>query len=90
MFHGSVLERGSEVRIHGVVHIRTRLPAGAVVPISWVAASDQTEILPPDAHDAIWARQAPLDFPGTVYGVDRTGPDPMAEITRGLSARIRY
>ncbi|MCP5366476.1 MAG: gamma carbonic anhydrase family protein [Hyphomicrobiales bacterium] len=90
VFHGSVLERGCEVRIHGVVHIRTRLPAGAVVPIGWVAVGDPAAILPPGAHDAIWARQEPLDFPGTVYGVDRAGPDPMAEITRGLSARIRY
>ena len=47
-----------------------------------------TEILPPDAHEAIWAKQQPLDFPGFVYGLDRGTPDIMVAITRGLSRRL--
>jgi gamma-carbonic anhydrase len=36
-------------------------------------------VLPPDRHDDIWAIQRELDFPGTVYGVER-GDDEMARI----------
>ncbi len=71
IFHGAVLEEGSEVRIRGVVHLRTRLPEKATVPIGWVAVGDPVRILPPQEHDSIWAVQRELDFPGTVYGIDR-------------------
>jgi carbonic anhydrase/acetyltransferase-like protein (isoleucine patch superfamily) len=70
LFPGVVLGRGVEVRINGVVHVNTELEDGAVVPIGWVAVGDK--ILPPDAHDEIWAVQEGLDFPGTVYGLDRS------------------
>ncbi|QCI63393.1 gamma carbonic anhydrase family protein [Phreatobacter stygius] len=88
VFHGSYLARGTEVRIHATVHIRTRLEAGATVPIGWIAVGDPARILPPDQHDAIWAAQAPLDFPSWVYGVDRTTPDVMIQITKGLSDQL--
>lgn len=71
IFHGARLGEGSEVRIHGVVHLRTELPADATVPIGWVAVGDPVRILPPDKHDEIWAAQKPLNFPGYVYGVER-------------------
>ncbi len=87
VFHGARLGRGSEVRIHGVVHLRTVLPPGATVPIGWVAVGDPVRILAPDQHQEIWAVQEPLDFPGTVYGVAR-GPRAMVEITRRLSAAL--
>ena len=48
---------------------------------------DPARILSPDQHDAIWAIQKPLDFPGTAYGLNR-GPDgsvDMQELTRRLS-----
>ena len=88
VFHGSHLGRGAEVRINGVVHLRSRLAPGAVVPIGWIAVGDPAEILPPDRHDEIWARQEPLDFPGTVYGVPRGTPDSMVHITERLSTRL--
>jgi carbonic anhydrase/acetyltransferase-like protein (isoleucine patch superfamily) len=72
LFPGVVLGRGVEVRIHGVVHVNTELEDGALVPIGWVAAGDR--ILPPDEHEAIWAVQEGLDFPGTVYGLARDAP----------------
>ena len=63
--------------------MNTRLPAGTVVPIGWVAVGDPATILPPDRHDEIWAVQQTLDFPGTVYGVGRgTAP---AELMRRQS-----
>jgi len=70
LFPGVRLGRDVEVRIHGVVHVNTSLPDGAVVPIGWVAVGDQ--VLPPGDHDAIWAVQEGLDFPGTVYGLPRS------------------
>ncbi len=88
VFHGAVIGRGAEVRIHAVVHLRTRLAPGATVPIGWVAVGDPAEILPPDQHEAIWARQAPLNFPQTAYGLERTTPDLMVAITRRLSAEL--
>ena len=88
IFHGAHLGRGCEVRVHGTVHLRTRLEPGATVPIGWVAVGDPARILPPDQHDAIWAVQQPLDFPEWVYGFDRNTPDLMVQVTRRLSAAL--
>jgi gamma-carbonic anhydrase len=74
LFPGSTVGAGAEVRIHGVVHVNTALPPGAVVPIGWVAVGDPARILPPGEHEQIWAIQESLDFPGTVYGTSRDAP----------------
>jgi carbonic anhydrase/acetyltransferase-like protein (isoleucine patch superfamily) len=90
IFPGARIGRGAEVRIHGVVHVRSVLPDGATVPIGWVAVGDPAEILPPDEHDRIWALQKPMNFPLTVYGVDRAedGTTDMREITRRLAVEF--
>ncbi len=44
VFNGAILRRGSEVRIHAVVHIRTELAAHATVPIGWVAVGTPAQI----------------------------------------------
>lgn len=83
VFPGAVVGPGAEVRIHAVVHVNTVLPAESVGPIGWVAVGDPAEILPPSAHDRIWAIQRDLDFVGTVYGIERATPlEEMAAITR--------
>ena len=74
LFPGARLGRDVEVRINGVVHVNTRLADGATVPIGWVAVGDPAQILPPGDHEAIWAIQEGLDFPGTVYGLPRDAP----------------
>lgn len=74
--------------MHGTVHLRTRLEPGATVPIGWVAIGDPARILPPGEHDAIWRVQEPLDFPQWVYGVDRSAPDMMVEVTRRLARAL--
>lgn len=81
LFPGSSVGAGAEVRINAVVQVNTRLEAGAVVPIGWIAVGDA--VLSPDRHDEIWAIQKGLDFPGTVYGVGRDVT--MAELMRGQS-----
>lgn len=88
IFHGAVLGRGSEVRVHATVHLRTRLEPGATVPIGWIAVGDPARILPPEAHDDIWAVQAPLNFPLWVYGLERNTPDLMVQVTRRLSQAL--
>jgi len=84
VFNGARLGAGSEVRISGVVHVNTALPAGATVPIGWVAVGDPAQILPPDEHERIWAVQTTLDFPRTVFGLERApeGESIMPELTR--------
>jgi carbonic anhydrase/acetyltransferase-like protein (isoleucine patch superfamily) len=90
VFHGATLGYGSEVRVNGVVHLRTRLAAHATVPIGWIAVGDPAEILPPDRHDEIWAIQKPLDFPRFVYGVERApeGETNMRAVTERRSRAL--
>lgn len=71
VFNKAVLKRGAEVRINAIVHLKTVLAENAVVPLGWVAVGDPAHILPPDRHDEIWAIQKALDFPKTVFGVER-------------------
>lgn len=71
IFHGSQIGARAEVRIRGVVHVNSVLPPEAVVPIGWVAVGNPAVAFPPSAHEEIWAIQQTLDFPGTVYGVER-------------------
>jgi len=84
VFHGAILEARSEVRVHGVVHLKTRLPEEATVPIGWIAVGDPASILPPNQHDAIWNIQEPLNFPLVVYGYDRSEAN-MKKITKRMS-----
>jgi carbonic anhydrase/acetyltransferase-like protein (isoleucine patch superfamily) len=88
VFHGAVVGERAEIRINGTVHLRSRLDAGATVPIGWIAVGDPAKILPPDRHEAIWALQEPLDFPGFVYGIDRSTPGLMRAVTARLSERL--
>lgn len=74
IFHGAKLCKGSEVRINGVVHIKTVLPANETVPIGWIAVGNPVKIYSPEKHEEIWAVQKELNFPNHVYGVERN-PD---------------
>jgi len=55
IFHAAELDERAEVRVHATVHLRTRLAAGAVVPIGWIAVGNPAEIRPPGEHERIWA-----------------------------------
>jgi carbonic anhydrase/acetyltransferase-like protein (isoleucine patch superfamily) len=84
LFPGSFIGTRAEVRINGVVQVNSRLDAGTVVPIGWVAVGDPVSILSPERHEDIWEIQRTLDFPGTVYGVPRGTP--MSELMQNQSA----
>ena len=88
VFHGAVVERGAEVRVHATVHLRTRLAAGSTVPIGWVAVGDPARILSPDRHEEIWAVQEPLNFPDFVYGIERGVTGFMVQVTQRLSETL--
>jgi carbonic anhydrase/acetyltransferase-like protein (isoleucine patch superfamily) len=89
VFNGARVGSRSEIRVNGTVHLRSSLAEGSLVPIGWVAVGDPARILPPESHDEIWAIQEPLDFPGEVFGVERSD-DMMLEImgryTSGLGS----
>jgi carbonic anhydrase/acetyltransferase-like protein (isoleucine patch superfamily) len=92
IFHGAILREGSEVCINGVVHLKTELPKETSVPINWIAVGNPVKILPPDKHDEIWAVQKPLNFPLTVYGIDRPKsgePNNMIDICKTMSDRLK-
>ncbi|NIN66578.1 MAG: gamma carbonic anhydrase family protein [Anaerolineae bacterium] len=84
IFNGAHVGTRAEVRIGGLVHLKTTLPADAVVPIGWIAVGDPAEILPPEDHERIWAIQEPLDLPRTIFGLERApeGETIMPEMTR--------
>ncbi len=74
VFNGARIGARAEVRINGIVHLRTVLPDDAVVPLGWIAVGDPAEILPPHEHERIWEIQRALDFPRYVFGVERAAP----------------
>ncbi|MDC0584304.1 gamma carbonic anhydrase family protein [Bacteroidales bacterium] len=91
VFHGATIKKGSEVRINGVVHLKTTLLENSVVPIGWVAVGNPAQILSPDKHEEIWALQKPLNFPFTIYGIDRPKDEKhntMKEICKVMSERL--
>src|SRR5215217_3584882 len=71
LFPGSSLGRNVEVRINGVVHVNTVLEDEAMVPIGWVAVGKPARVIAPWDHEEIWRIQEALDFPRTVYGLER-------------------
>ena len=71
IFNGAKIGDRTEVRINGIVHLKTVVPPDTVVPIGWVAVGDPAEILPPSEHEKIWGIQKPLDFPREIFGLER-------------------
>lgn len=90
VFNGARIGRRSEVRVNGVVHIKTNIPQDTVVPIGWVAVGSPARILPPKDHEMIWAIQEPLNFPKEVFGLERApkGETIMPELTRRYSRAL--
>ncbi|MGH2716040.1 MAG: gamma carbonic anhydrase family protein [Thermoleophilaceae bacterium] len=68
---GARIGHGSEVRINAVVHVNSALRPGTTVPIGWIAVGDPADLFPPDAHEELWPIQRAMDFPRTVFGLER-------------------
>ncbi|HKH17968.1 MAG TPA: hypothetical protein VKA57_10610, partial [Solirubrobacteraceae bacterium] len=71
VFPGARVGAGSEVRINAVVHVNSSVPDRTTVPIGWIAVGDPAQMFPPEAHEELWPVQRAMDFPRTVFGIDR-------------------
>lgn len=80
IFNGAVLESGSIVKIQAIVHIRSRLSAGSVVPIGWIAVGDPAKILPPHEDQLLTQGLLERNFRGTVFGLPRDAS--MSQVNR--------
>jgi carbonic anhydrase/acetyltransferase-like protein (isoleucine patch superfamily) len=90
VFNGARIRERSEVRINGVVHLRSQLLPGTTVPIGWIAVGDPAQLFPPHEHERIWELQRELDFPGYVFGLGRAAEEEtiMPELTRRYSRAL--
>lgn len=71
IFHGATIKSGSEIRVNGVVHLKTIFPENKVLPIGWVAVGNPIKMFSPDKHDEIWEIQKKSNFPKLVYGISK-------------------
>lgn len=85
IFNGAHIGAGSTVRINGVVHVNTVLPARSSMPIGWIALGNPAELYSPSDRDAVGAKLTALKFSRTVFDIDR--PDPSAPVMRELALR---
>jgi carbonic anhydrase/acetyltransferase-like protein (isoleucine patch superfamily) len=92
VYQGAIIGRCTEVRIDGVVHVRSVLPPNSLVPIKWVAVGNPAHLFPPEKHEDIDAILARMNFPEEVYGLERqsgSGVDmDMKEVTRREASRL--
>lgn len=92
IYQGAVIGRRTEVRIDGVVHVRSVLPPSSLVPIKWVAVGAPAELFPPDKHEDIDAILARMNFADEVYGLERrsgSGVDmDMREVTGRVTSEL--
>ena len=87
VFPGARIGAGSEVRINAVVHVNSSLPENTTVPIGWIAVGDPARVFPPEAHEELWPIQREMDFPGTVFGIERDDVT-MEKVARAYAERF--
>ena len=86
VFTSPSFANGPEVRVNAVVHLKTVVSQGAMVPIGWIAVGDPARILSPDQHDAIWAIQKPRALTGA-NGMSRVRQRSCASSAVGMCPR---
>ena len=67
IFNGATLERGSGVALNGIVHVKSRLTAGASVPMQHIAFGDPATVYPPEKAPGVHAR---MDFYADVFNLE--------------------
>jgi carbonic anhydrase/acetyltransferase-like protein (isoleucine patch superfamily) len=92
IYQGAVIGRRTEVRIDGIVHVRSVLPPNSLVPIKWLAVGDPAQLFPPDKHEEVDAVLSAMNFPEEVYGLERQPGDgvdmDMREVTRRVTSGL--
>lgn len=63
--------RRTEVRIDGVVHVRSVLPPNSLLPIKRVAVGAPAQLFLPDKHEEVDAILSRMNFSHHVYGLER-------------------
>jgi hypothetical protein len=85
VLHGPHLGYNPELRIKAVVHLRAEIQEHDLAPMAWVAVGSPAHMFPPEKHGEIWAIQQRLNFPKSVYGVER--PDEGESNIPAITAR---
>lgn len=85
IFNGATLENGSGVALGGIVHVNSRLRAGASVPMQHIAFGDPATIYPPDKAPEIHAK---MDFCADVFNLE-AGDDVRARAAETYSKFLR-
>jgi carbonic anhydrase/acetyltransferase-like protein (isoleucine patch superfamily) len=62
VFHSAHLGKGSEVRVYGVVHLKTYVAEGATVPVGWVAVGNPAQMLSQESMNASGKSRSPWTF----------------------------
>lgn len=90
VFHGATIRKGAEIRVNGVVHLKTVFPENKTLPIGWIAVGNPMQMFPPDKHDEIWEIQKQLNFPGLVYDIpERAKPSELnRQLCKMMSERL--
>jgi carbonic anhydrase/acetyltransferase-like protein (isoleucine patch superfamily) len=91
VFNGAVIGEGASLAVNEIGHIEAILPAGARVPIGWIAVGDPVEIISPQEDEKRRKLMEPQDFYRTVFGADRESvgqmmPEIMRRYTRSLGS----
>jgi len=71
IFNDAHIKSHTELRINAVVHVNTVVESESVLPIGWIAVGNPAQFFSPDQHAEIWAIQKTLNFPKTVFGLER-------------------
>jgi len=72
VFNGSVLEEGTRMAVHSVVHIDTFCPASTFIPAGHTAFGEPARIFRPDEALSLHRLVAAKGFTRTVFGFDST------------------
>ncbi|HEY6325541.1 MAG TPA: DapH/DapD/GlmU-related protein [Candidatus Cybelea sp.] len=85
VFNGATLEPGSGVALGGIVHVNSRLRAGASVPMQHIAYGDPATIYPPEKAPEIHAK---MNFFADVFNLE-AGDDVRARAAEAYSKFLR-
>ncbi len=85
VFNGATLEPGSGVALGGIVHVKSRLPAGASVPMQHIAFGDPATIYPPEKAPEIHAK---INFFADVFNLE-PGDDARGRAAEAYSKFLR-
>jgi carbonic anhydrase/acetyltransferase-like protein (isoleucine patch superfamily) len=71
LFPGARLGARSILAIEAIVHVNSVVPPDTHVPIGWIAGGDPAQYFSPDNHHERWEVQQKLNFPETMFGLER-------------------